>query len=335
MASLCSSLHFHGLRRKLFTTTTTTTTSPSSSILSQLSRTPSRPRFFTSSILLRASAPKQAVKATRAVKPPPTSSTAKATAANAAPSRYAFIKSLATKQTPTILYESPSHFWFYFGCWSSGLSILAWTLLTGPTVIQQPEGIPKWVEYVYGAAYILLGAMGFYLISKTPNIVNTIRLLPPTTAPAASVSATSKAGAAAATSMATQQPTMEVTVKRMVPFVQPKTITTTLDKVVLKSRFSLPEEYVPQLKRLEAQRVEEEKRKQLWKFDMEHLLTMPFRRIGRAFIGFFHGVRAAWTDMGYGVIKVDGKAYKVDVTQGFAHDGFKTLERLVDIGFKN
>jgi hypothetical protein len=35
--------------------------------------------------------------------------------------------------------------------------------------------------------------------------------------------------------------------------------------------------------------------------------------------------------MGYGMIKVDGKQYKVDVTKGFAHDGFRTLEKLVDI----
>ena len=48
----------------------------------------------------------------------------------------------------------------------------------------------------------------------------------------------------------------------------------------------------------------------------------------------FAGVRSAWTDMGFGVIKVDGKDYKVDVTKGFAHDGFRTLERVVTIGWK-
>jgi len=48
----------------------------------------------------------------------------------------------------------------------------------------------------------------------------------------------------------------------------------------------------------------------------------------------FRGVRAAWTDMGFGVITVDGKDYKVDVTKGFAHDGFRTLERIVTVGPK-
>lgn len=161
--------------------------------------------------------------------------------------------------------------------------------------------------------------MGFYLISKTPNIVSTIRVLPPV---------------AASTTGAGAHPQLEITVKRMLPMIQPKTITTNLDNVALKSRFSLPEEYVPELKRLEAKMKEEQQRKALHKFDMEHLLTMPFRRVGRAFGSMFRGVRSAWTDMGFGVVKVDGKEYKVDITEGFAHDGFKTLEQIVTVGYK-
>lgn len=127
---------------------------------------------------------------------------------------------------------------------------------------------------------------------------------------------------------------MEVTVNRVLPFIQPKVITTTLDKVSLTSRFSLPDEYVPELKRQEQQRNEEEKRKKLREFDMNHLLTMPFRRLARAFVAMFRGVRAAWTDMGYGVMVVDGKSYKVNVVKGFAHDGFRTLERIVPVKAK-
>lgn len=154
--------------------------------------------------------------------------------------------------------------------------------------------------------------MGFYLLSKTPNIVSTIRVLPPV------------AGA---------QPQLEVTVKRMLPVLKPKTVTATLDNVALKSRFSLPEEFVPELKRLEQRMKEEKQREALRKFDMEHLLTMPFRRVGRAFANMFRGVRSAWTDMGFGVLRVDGKEYKVDVTKGFAHDGFRTLEQIVSVGY--
>ncbi|GAO19960.1 hypothetical protein UVI_02046160 [Ustilaginoidea virens] len=245
-------------------------------------------------------------------RPPP----AAAAAAAAAPSRYAFIKSLASKQSPTVLYEAPSHFWFYFGCWSTGLSILAWTVLTGPTAVDQPDEVPRWVGVVFGTSYVLLGAMGFYLISKTPHIVKTIRVLPRASGPAAG------------------QPQLEVTVKRMLPFLRPRVIKTDLENVSLKSRFSLPEEYVPELRRLERELELEKKRKALHELDMSHLLTMPFRRIGRALASMFRGVRSAWTDMGFGAIKVDGKLYKVDVTKGFAHDGFKTLEQIAHVGFK-
>lgn len=120
----------------------------------------------------------------------------------------------------------------------------------------------------------------------------------------------------------------------MFPLLQPKVIKTQLDNVALKTRFSLPSEYVPELRRLELQFEEEARKKALWKFDTEHLFTMPFRRIGRAFMNLFKGVRAAWTDVGYGIIKVDGKQYKVDVTKGYAHDGFRTLERIVSVGWK-
>ncbi|VUC20641.1 unnamed protein product, partial [Clonostachys rosea] len=90
-------------------------------------------------------------------------------------------------------------------------------------------------------------------------------------------------------------------------------------------------EYVPELKRKELARKAEEEQVALRRFDMEHLLTMPFRRMGRALKGLFRGVRSAWTDMGWGVMTVDGKNYKVNVEKGFAHDGFRTLERIVPI----
>ncbi|KAM0251089.1 hypothetical protein ACHAQJ_008371 [Trichoderma viride] len=286
-------------------------------------------RFFTTSFRLRASAkPKPQPKLPKDIKPRPTASQTSPPpppSASLAPSRYAFIKSLASKTTPTLLYEAPSHFWFYFGCWSSGLTIITWTVLTGPTAVQQPEGIPQWVGYTFGASYVLLGAMGFYLISKTPNIVSSIRLLPPVQ----TVGQT-----ATRPGIASTVPQLEVKVKRMFPMLSPKVITTPLDNVAMKTRFSLPSEYVPELRRVELQLEEEARKRALWKFDTEHLFTMPFRRIGRTFQNLFQGVRAAWTDVGYGIIKVDGKQYKVDVTKGYAHDGFRTLERVVNIGWK-
>lgn len=185
---------------------------------------------------------------------------------------------------------------------------------------------------MFGASYVLLGSMGFYLISKTPNIVRTIRLIPTQTAAASAAAASTGTAATRGVTNVAAVPRIEITVNRMMPFLPPKVVTTKLDNVALKSRFSLPDEYVPELRRLEKQRQEEAARAKLRKFDMQHLLTMPFRRIGRAVSGFFGGVRAAWTDMGYGGIRVDGKHYKVDVTRGFAHDGFKTLEKLVAVG---
>ncbi|KAL2693823.1 hypothetical protein Neosp_000389 [[Neocosmospora] mangrovei] len=280
-----------------------------------------RSRLFTTSLRRAARGSQKGYRSTRTAQ---VFGTPPATAAN--PSQYALIKSLAKKPTPTILYEGPSHFWFYFGCWTSGISLLTWTALTAKTAVNQPEGVPQWVGYTFGASYLLLVSMGFYLVTKTPNIVGRIRILP---AQASKLAPT--AGSPVGIGPARIQ--MEVTVKRMLPMLQPKIVTAPLDKVWLKSRFSLPNEYVPELKRLDMEREAEVKREALRKFDMEHLFTMPFRRIGRAVTSMFNGIKSAWTDMGFGIICVNGKDYKVDVTKGFAHDGFRTLEKILEVEF--
>jgi len=301
--------------------------------LSELS-SPSQSRlrlFTTSRFRLRAAQPRTtstpaSTKATRPSSSPPQTS-------------YALVKSLATKPTPTVLYEGPSNFWFYFGCWTSGLSILTWTALTGPFVLfyepvaaEGAQGLPEWVTWINGSSYVLLAAMGFYLISKTPNIVKTIRVLPAPAKLRPAPLATPTAAPAAAPSTTTLQ--MEVTVQRMLPLLKPKVLVRPLDRVSLKSRLSLPEEYVPELRRLELERIKRQREAEQHKYDMEHLLTMPIRRLARGVTGLFNGVRSAWTDMGFGVIRVDGKEYKVNVTKGFAHDGFRTLEKIVPIKAK-
>jgi hypothetical protein len=303
----------------------------------------SRPRLFTTSFRVQAAPPKPRIaKSHKAPQqatapriqvaskptPAPAASAPKsnAVATPAAPSAYAFVKTLASKPTPTVLYESSSQFWFYFGCWTSGLSILAWTGATGPDVVfNQPEGVPEWIGYVYGSSYILLTAMGFYLISKTPNIVSSIRVLPAQLQAAAAASSARQAAPGPPTLQ------MEVTVQRMLPFLRPKVIIAPLDKVALRSRFSLPDEYVPELKRLGRKREEEELQREIRRRDMERILTMPFRRAARSFTALFQGVRSAWSDMGFALINVDGKDYKVNVIRGFAHDGFRTLERIAPI----
>ncbi|KJZ74117.1 hypothetical protein HIM_06566 [Hirsutella minnesotensis 3608] len=285
-------------------------------------------RFFVSSLRQRLASPSKPNIKSIPKPTPPTAATAAAPKHPTIPvqqvverSRYAFVKHLAVKPTPTILYEAPSHFWFYFSCWSAGLTLIAWTALTGRAVINQPEGVPQWVKVVYGITYALLASMGFYLIARTPNVMKTIRVLPPAAA----------ATAAAHTIPGSVIPSLRVecVVKRMVPFVRPKVINASTSEVTLEERLSLPDEFMPEYRRLELEREEEARRQQLHKYDMDHLLTMPFRRVGRAFSAVYHGTRSAFTDSGFRYIVVQGKRYKIDVTAGFSHDGFRTLERLV------
>ena len=275
-----------------------------------------RSRLFTTSLRLCATTQAKATPQP-AAKPLPRSPS---TPTSIPRTRYGSIKTLGSKTTPTVLYEGPSHFGYYTGCWTTGLFLMGWIALTAPSVIYQPEGVAQWIGGVYSVVYGLLGAMSFYTLAKTANIVRSIRVLPSQMA--------SKPGAIPSSS---PEPQLEVTVKRMLPMLKPKVVMADLSNVSLKSRFALPSQYVPQLRRVGMEQAEKARKEALRKFDMEHLLTMPFRRIARVFISIFRGTKAAWTDSGFGTIRVNGKSYKVDVTQGYAHDGFKTLERLVPV----
>ncbi|RDA90069.1 hypothetical protein CP533_2911 [Ophiocordyceps camponoti-saundersi (nom. inval.)] len=237
-------------------------------------------------------------------------------------SRYAFLTKLAAKPSPTVLYQAPSHFWFYFTCWTTGISMIGWSVYTAPVVLDQPEGVPEFTKHVYAVSYFLLCAMGFYLIAKTPSVVNSIRLLP---SKAVSTPAASSMAAVAA------KLRLEVTVKRMLPVFPPKMITTDIHKVTFKTRLSQWQHQIPESELLEMERREQARREELRKFDMDHLLTMPFRRIGRGLQSLFQGVKSAWTGAGFGVMTVNGKKYKVDVTGGFSHATFRTLARIVDV----
>lgn len=299
---------------------------PARTLLFELRAT--QARSLSTSPILRALRQQPAAKPIKSV--PSRQSGRDPLSSSASPSSYAFIKSMASKATPTTLYEGPSHFWFYFGCWASGIGIISWSLFTGGAVTKQPEGVPEWVGLTYGVCYMLLCGMAFFLIMRTHNIVSRIRVLP-AQAQARVSGRTSHKPTTNITATSPESVQLEVTVKGMLPFLHSRVLRANLEDASLKSRFSLPEEHVPRLKRLELKEQEEAARKELHKFDMNHLMTMPFRRLGRALVALFRGFRGAWTNMGFGVLEVNGKQLKVDVTNGFAHDGFRTLEKLLPV----
>jgi hypothetical protein len=230
-------------------------------------------------------------------------------------SLYGFQKALAAKARPTILYEGASHFWFYFGCWSTASAITAFILWVAPTVLYSDQ-VPTWYIAINAVSYVAFAAIGFKLVAATPNIIQRIRFVPGKALPRPGSAPTGR---------------LEVTVNSALPFVKPRVITTDAANVSLKSRLALPDHLVPELVRAQQKLEDEAKRRALRKFDMEHLLTMPFRQIGRVSKSIFQGVRAGFTDMGFGRVTVNGKEYKLDVTKGYAHDGFRTLEKLVPV----
>lgn len=130
---------------------------------------------------------------------------------------------------------------------------------------------------------------------------------------------------------------IEVELKKMfpVPFFPARKMYVKPEEVELSHRFVPASKKVSIEERKEMQRLEELAKKRLEEHYQGHLLTSPFRRIGRgisqASFGLFSAMKRTWTREGMMKVDIQGQIYKVDITAGWALDGGRALDRLVKI----
>lgn len=80
--------------------------------------------------------------------------------------------------------------------------------------------------------------------------------------------------------------------------------------------------------RAHQKKLEEEARKKAWEYDQKHLLTSPFRHISQGAFQAFTAMKRTFTRDGFMKVNVDGTKYKLDVSDGWALDGGRALDRL-------
>jgi hypothetical protein len=301
-----------------------------------------RARFSTSRLLQKAArsprpAPKTAPKpaaatAPKAVPAPASKILKPATTQAVRPATYA--EQLALKGR-TLLYESPSHFWFRAGCFSSATFCVSYTVYQYWTVIlHPPEGLMWWIPHAFGAILVFMAGMGAYFVMGAGRIVRSIEAVP---AAAVAKQIAAKATAAAAPASPIY---IEVATRRMLPFAPPKKTLLAPEEVQLPFRMysvfagrgpEASQKSMSMAERVRAERAAREAKIAERKYTMDHIMTAPFRDAGKAFGTAFGGIRRSFSREGFAKIQLGKQEYKLDVTGGWALDDGRAMDRLLPV----
>ncbi|EFX00161.1 hypothetical protein CMQ_7163 [Grosmannia clavigera kw1407] len=281
--------------------------------------------------------------------PPAASSTSSSTAA----AIRTFADQLGRRAAPTLLYEAPSHFWFRLSCTSAGMFCIGYTIVNYWSIyLRPPPDLVWWVPHAFGVICVVMAGLGGYFILGGARIIRSIHAVPASRI-AALAGPNFAAKAAKAAGSSTPAPVfLEVEIGRMLPvlparklYVQPVAMSIPFRLV----SFGLEGERIgveaPEAaatsggaaspstgyERVLARRAEEERRKKSHEYEMNHLMTAPFRHAWQGARVAWVGVRRAFSREGFVPVDVDGQKYKLDVTGGWALENGRALDRLVTI----
>lgn len=78
-------------------------------------------------------------------------------------------------------------------------------------------------------------------------------------------------------------------------------------------------------------RAEEARRKAARQYELDHIMTAPFRDGARAAGTVMAGIRRGITGEGFAPLIVNGVKYKLDITSAYALDEGRALDRVVRV----
>ncbi|RYP56876.1 hypothetical protein DL771_011518 [Monosporascus sp. 5C6A] len=297
-------------------------------------------RSLTTGRSLRAK-PSSKAKATAAITPRPAqpkptqpSSPGAALARNLQAPQIGYAQNLASKSTPTILYEAAPQRAFLISSYAAGLfGVTAGGINLWFNVYNVPDGTSFWVSYVFGAVGFMMAALGTRFAMMPASIVRSITLLPAAAAATTAQSAKAGAGAAAKATSAARPVLLEVKARRTspFPFVPLKRMRVEPQQVVMKTRLFTPKTEHSPYEKMAMKREEERRRKEAQQYERDHLMTAPFRHGAWAAGTIFAGIRQGLTGEGFVPIEVNGAKYKLDVTGAYALEDGRALDRIVKI----
>lgn len=238
-----------------------------------------------------------------------------------------YAQQLANKPVPTTLYETGPQGVFLCSSYIAGLvSFGAAGINIWFNVYNVPEGI-HWVAPVaFGIMGVIMAAIGTRFALMPAGAIRSIKVLParPGKAPVS---------IAKSATLENIPVRLEVEVRRNFP-IPGSTIRrfqVNPDKVVMKApmynRPPATSEYDSVLQKQQ----EEARRKQARQYDMDHLMTAPFRHGFQAFSMLFANFRRGLTGEGFAPVTIDETNYKLDITSAYALEDGRALDRIVRI----
>ncbi|OIW33453.1 hypothetical protein CONLIGDRAFT_628349 [Coniochaeta ligniaria NRRL 30616] len=258
-------------------------------------------------------------------KPKPAPKPIPSTTTRAPPPSPAYAALLASKSTPTLLYEAPNQFWFTFSAFNAGAFCLSYVAVQYYTIfLNTPQGLAWWVPHGYAVICGFMAVIGFYWMRWPSRIVRSLSAVP--IAPA-------KGGNGSPAGLQ-----LEIATKRWVPFLPLK-----------KTRYNLEEVHVPApvaslvyaasgkaglerlspAEQLRLARIEEERKAKARQYEIDHIMTAPFRHFARGVKAAVRGMARALTREGFAKIRVKKSELKLDVKGGWFLDEGKALDRLI------
>ncbi|KAI5928581.1 hypothetical protein F4810DRAFT_11068 [Camillea tinctor] len=257
-------------------------------------------------------------------KPPQSSLPAAASAQKLRPGSVDFLGKLAQKSSPTILYEAAPQRGLVFSSYTAALFCMGvgginyWV-----NVIHVPEGLPWFVPFGFAVVTFCMAIPATVFALRPAGAVRSIKVLP--ARPARGSSVADKARAAAPPIQ------LEITARRHMPIpgLPLNRIITEPHHVVMKARMYNPRPSEDAIK--QAEREEKERREAARRYELDHIMTAPFRHARWAFSTIFHSLRRGVTGEGFAPIWINGSRYKIPISDAYVMDNGRALDRIVRI----
>lgn len=194
--------------------------------------------------------------------------------------------------------------------------------------VNTPQGLAWWVPHGYAVICGFMATIGFYWLRWPSRIVRSITAVPVPPPPAK---------AAAPNGPPTLM--LELATKRWVPFLPLKRARYDLADVhvpapvaslvyAASGRAGVNERLSP-AEQLRLAKAEEQRKAEARQYELDHVMTAPFRHFGRGAKAAFAGMKRALTREGFAKIRVKKAELKLDVKDGWFLDEGKALDRLI------
>ncbi|XXH04669.1 hypothetical protein Hte_011088 [Hypoxylon texense] len=242
-------------------------------------------------------------------------------------SRLSYAQQLAEKATATTLYEAEPGKIFLLSSYMAGLfCATAAAVNIWLNVFNVPDGTNPVVQVGMGLVGILMAGFGTRFALIPAGAIRSIKVLP-----ARAVKATGPAGSRVSPAAVPVRLEIEARRNAPFPFVPLRRFQADPNDVVMKARMynrkTAPSEHEKILMKQE----EEARLKKEREYEMNHLMTAPFRHAGQAASKVFASLRRGLIGEGFAPIVIGGVKYKLDITLAYALEEGRALDRIVKI----